>query len=145
MARPTAKEGARAIRRDDPWARARRLIATLGGEQRAIPILIENAWLLSPPTCPELDEPAADAKARAERMRAHNVRALALVYRDQIERGEVDADVRRLFSEQAEIRIWSAADSVAAMGEFLGLSPPKRGAPPGLPLETFIWLLKFKN
>jgi hypothetical protein len=92
-------------------------------------MLLDNAWLLSPPTCPELDEPIVLAKAREERMRAHNVRALLLIYRDQIRRGEVDERIRSFFAEQAELRIWSAADPIASTGEFLGVSPRKRGAP----------------
>jgi hypothetical protein len=122
-----AEERSQAFPSDDRWARARRLIVVLGGERRAIPILLDNAWLRSPPTCPKLDEPPDAAKARAERMRAHNVRALLLIYRDQIERGEVDERVRRFFAEQAELRIWCSDDQVAAMQEFLGR--PKRGAP----------------
>ena len=115
--------------RPDRWTRARSLIEMHRSEQHAIPILLDDAWLLSPPTCPELDEPVAAAKARAERMRAHNVRALLHIYRDQIDRGEIDERVPAFFAEQAELRIWSAADPMAAMREFLGLGPPKRGAP----------------
>jgi hypothetical protein len=122
-----AKEGPQAFPPGDRWARARRLIAMLGDERRAIPILLDNAWLLSPPTCPDLDEPIAVAKARAERMRAHNVRALLLIYRDQLERGEIDERVCRFFAEQAELRIWRRDDPVVAMRDFLG--PPKRGSP----------------
>jgi hypothetical protein len=131
-----AKERPQPFPWDDRWARARRLILTLGGEQRAIPILLDNAWLLSPPTCPELDEPVAAAKARAERMRAHNVRALLLIYRDQIERGEIDERVRSFFAEQAELRIWPTADPLAAMIEFLGCAP-RRGAPPRTAARNF--------
>jgi hypothetical protein len=109
----------------------------LGGEQRAIPTLLRNAWLLQTPTCPELDEPVADAKARAKRARDHNIRALFLVYRDQKERGEVNPDVLRFFSEQEELRTSSAADPVADSREFLGLSPPKRGAPPRTAARNF--------
>jgi hypothetical protein len=119
---------------DDP---ARRLIASFGNERRAIPMLLDIAWGLTQPTCPELDEPIVTAKARAERARAHNVRALLLIYRDQIDRGEIDKRVRAFFAEQAELRIWSAADPVAAMGEFLGFGPPKRGAPPRTAARNF--------
>jgi hypothetical protein len=129
MPRVMAKEGRRRSLPDDCWDRARRLIADWGDERRAIPMLLDIAWLLTQPTCPELDEPVAAAKARAERARAHNVRALSLIYRDQIGRGEVDERIRRFFAEQAELRIWSAADPIAAMGEFLGLSPRRLGAP----------------
>jgi hypothetical protein len=124
-----AKEGRSRPLAEDCWDRARRLIASFGNEQRAIPTLLDIAWLRVQPTCPELDEPVVAAKARAERARAHNVRALLLIYRDQIDRGEIDERVRAFFAEQAELRIWSAADPIAAMGEFLGLGPRKRGAP----------------
>jgi hypothetical protein len=122
-----AKEGPQAFPPGDRWTRARRLIAMLGGERRAIPILLDNAWLLSPPICPELDEPIAVAKARAERMRAHNVRALLLIYRDQIERGEIDERIRSFFAQQAELRIWPSDEPIAAMQVFLGKA--KRGSP----------------
>jgi hypothetical protein len=124
-----AKEGRRRSLPDDRWDRARRLIASFGNERRAIPALLDIAWLRTQPTCPDLDEPVPAAKARAERARAHNVRALLLIYRDQIDRGEIDERVRAFFAEQAELRIWSAADPIAAMLEFLGLGPAKRGAP----------------
>ena len=113
--------------RPDRWARARSLIEMYRSEQHSIPILLENAWLLSPPTCPELDEPVAAAKARAERMRAHNVRALLLIYRDQIKRGQIDERIRSFFAEQAELRVWCSDDPAMAMREFLGT--PERGAP----------------
>jgi hypothetical protein len=54
---------------------------------------------------------------------------LLLIYRDQIDRGEIDERVRAFFAEQAELHIWSAADPIAAMGEFLGLGPRKPGPP----------------
>ena len=131
-----AEERSQAFPSDDRRARALRLIVALGGEQCAIPILLDNAWLLSPPTRPKLDEPPDAAKARAERMRAHNVRALLLIYRDQIKRGEIDERVRSFFAEQAELRIWPTADPLAAMIEFLGCAP-RRGAPPRTAARNF--------
>jgi hypothetical protein len=108
-------------------SRARRLIASIGGERRAVPILLDNAWLLSQPTCPELDEPVAVQRARSERMQRIAVRALRLIYRDQLDRGGVDEGIRRFFAEQMELRVWCTADPIAAMRGFL--DPPKRGAP----------------
>jgi len=109
-------------------ARARRLIERGGGERRLIPILLENAWLLTQPTCPEVDEPVAEQKARTERARRIAVTALRLIYRDQLARGDVDDSIRQFFAEQMELQVWSAAgDPIAAFDEFLGR--PKRGAP----------------
>ena len=61
-------------------SRARRLIASIGGERRAVPILLDNAWLLSQPTCPELDEPVEAQRARSERMQRIAITALRLIY-----------------------------------------------------------------
>ena len=55
------------------------------------------------------------------------MRALLLIYRGQIERGRFDERIRSFFAEQAELRIWSSEEPVAAMPEFLGKQ--KRGAP----------------
>jgi hypothetical protein len=113
----------------------RRVIDACGGERRAIPILIENAWLISHPTCPELDEPAEAAAERAERMRALAVRTLLTIYRDQIERGEIDERIRSFFAEQVELRIWSSDEPIAALQEFLG--KPRRGAPQRNAMRNF--------
>jgi hypothetical protein len=55
------------------------------------------------------------------------VRALLLIYRGQIERVRFDERIRSFFAEQAELRIWSSEEPVAAMPEFLGKQ--KRAAP----------------
>jgi len=107
-------------------SRARRLIA-LFGDRYAIPVLLKNAWLLSQPTCPELDEPVEDQKTRSERMRALAITALRLIYLDQLDRGEVDEDIRRFFAEQMELRVWCTTDPIAALRKFL--DPPRLGAP----------------
>jgi hypothetical protein len=116
-------------------SRARRLIASIGGERAAIPILLNNAWLLSPPTCPELDEPVAAQRARSERMQRIAVTSLRLIYHDQLDRGEVDEGIRRFFAEQMELRVWCTANPIAAMRRFL--DPPKRGAPPRTAARDF--------
>ena len=103
------------------------MIEVWGGEQRAIPILLANAWLLTQPTCPELDEPVAEQKARAERARRIAVMALWLIYRDQLARSDVDDGVRRFFMEQMELRVGLATDRVVMPDDLLGR--PKRGAP----------------
>jgi len=116
-------------------SRARRLIASIGGERRAVPILLDNAWLLSQPTCPELDEPVAVQRARSERMQRIAITALRLIYRDQLDRGDVDEGIRRFFAEQMELRVWCTADPIAAMRRFL--DPRKRGAPPRTAARDF--------
>ena len=108
-------------------SRARQLIASIGGERRAIPILLSNAWLLSQPTCPELDECVEAQRARSERMQRIAITALRLIYRDQLDRGDVDEGIRCFFAEQMELRVWCTADPIAAMRRFL--DPRKRGAP----------------